>query len=298
MCRRSFLALVVSLGLITSPVLAQSSGTSGGAPGVTTKAPMKKNRDISQQEQRVPLSPEELNAQKDLEALRSKPEEFRVLVLGIQIFLGRFGYGTGPYSGKLDERTRRALGEYQQYVNLPKTGDIDIRTLHSLTADNRALDQLVPYLPPATFEFKQWDTAIQVQGTWVRKDAPTTDSVHTSKISCFRDQNQCIEATAILLNKTTPVLEVLTDVHTIKEWDEDKLVTEAYDGEPCTVSILRIIRKEKTVFRFTAYQQGKGVCAQVHTEDVQYQLVNGPEVYGHLKQRKAEEIKRILRVKE
>ena len=247
---------------------------------------------------RSSLSPSERKAQKDLEALRSRPKEFRVLVLGVQIFLGRFGYGTGPYNGQLDEKTRAALGAYQQYVGLPKTGDIDFRTLQQLTQDNQILDQPLPFLPQTTLHFEQWDKVLQVQGTWARQTGLTDDAVQTSRISCFREQKNCIESTAVLLGGTAPVLKVLTHVYTIKKWDEEQLVSAPYDGEPCTISILRMNRKQETVTRFTAYQEGEGICATVKTEDVQFQLLNGPQVYVNLKQLKAKETKRILRVEE
>ncbi len=36
--------------------------------------------------------------------------------------LGRFRYGIGPFDGLLDEKTRRALREYQAYNALSPTG--------------------------------------------------------------------------------------------------------------------------------------------------------------------------------
>ena len=244
------------------------------------------------------LSPEEIKAQKELEALKSRPEEYRVLLLGVQIFLGRFGYGTGPYNGELDEKTQAALKAYQQYVGLPETGEVDFRTLKSLTADNQILDQPLPFLPKATFHLDQWDKALQVQGTWASESGLTMDAVQTSKITCFREEKQCIESTAVLTGINVPILEVLTHVYSIKEWDEEKLVSAPYEGEPCTIIILRMNREQKSVTRFVAYQQKEGVCKNVETKDVLYHLVNGPQVYATLKQEKAKETKRILRVKE
>ena len=243
-------------------------------------------------------SPEELQAQKELENLKSRPEEYRVLILGVQIFLGRFGYGTGPYNGELDEKTQVALRAYQKYVGLPETGQVDFRTLKSLTADNQILDQPLPFLPKATFHLDQWDKAIQVQGTWAGEGGPTIDAVQTSKITCFKEDKHCIESTAVLTGLNVPILDVITHIYTIKEWDDEELVSAPYDGEPCTVSILRVNRKQKSVTRFAARQQKEGICQNVNTEDVLFRLVNGPQVYTALKEEKGKEIKRILRVKE
>ncbi len=275
------LLCLVPLLLLPAPVLAELK---------------KNNPPASPADSKAGLSPEDRKAQTELETLKSKPKEYRVLILGVQIFLGRFGYGTGPYTGKMDTRTQEALRAYQEYVKLPVTGDIDLPTLQSLTRDNLALDQPIPYLPQANYEFTKWKTAIQAQGSWIRKDAATTDSVHTSKISCNRKENYCIESTAILLNESALILEVLTNIYSIKEWGEDTVITNPYTGEPCTTSILRINRKEQTILRFTAYQAGEGLCEKVETEDVQYRLMNGQKAYAQLKQQKAEHTQRILRV--
>ena len=289
------LGIFLSLCLVTSEAFAQpeqSDQAGGGTEEAgTTKSDQPKKSSPS-------LTPKELQAQKELEEIKSRPEEYRVLLLGVQIFLGRFGYGIGPYTGKLDEKTQAGLRAYQKDVGLPETGEADYRTLQHLTADNQILDQPLPYLPKSTFHFEQWDKAIQVQGTWAAEGALTDDAVQTSRIFCFREEKQCIESTAVLIYRNVPVLEVLTNIYSIKEWDEEQLVSAPYDGEPCTISILRMNRKQKSVTRFVAYQQKEGICKNVKAEDVQFRLVNGPEVFATLKRDKAKATKRILRVEE
>ena len=240
----------------------------------------------------------ERKRQKELEAIKQRPQEYRVLILGVQIFLGRYGYGVGPYTGAFDEQTQSALKKYQQHVGLPATGELDHRTLAHLTDDNKVLDRPIPYLPQYAFHGDQWDKAIQVQGTWARDSGPTSDAVQTSRLYCFRTQKQCIESTAVLLVENAPMLDVITHVYAIKEWDDEQLVSEPYDGEACTISILRIHRQNNTVTRFAAYQKGEGVCEKVATEDVQYRLINGHDVFISLQQRKAQEIQKILQVQE
>ena len=292
---RTATTIFFSLCLVTSGILAQPPKARSQSDPISKEADSTKSQQAGKS---LSLSPEELKAQKELKALKSRPKEYRVLVLGVQIFLGRFGYGIGPYTGVVDENMKKALRTYQQYVGLPETGEIDFLTLKHLTEDNKTLDQPLPFLPKVAFHFEQWDKAIQVQGTWTRDSGLTDDAIQTSRISCFKEEKNCIESTAVLLNGSVPVLEVLTHVYTIKEWDEDQLVSAPYDGEPCTISILRMNRKQQTITRFAAYQQKGGMCAKVKTEDVQYHLVNGPQVYLNLKQKKAKDTKRILRVKE
>jgi hypothetical protein len=285
----------LSLFMLSSGAYAQSTQRSQ-AITETQKTDAAQSEQL--QEGASTLSLEEVKAQKELETLKSRPEEYRVLLLGVQIFLGRFGYGTGPYTGKLDEKTQTALREYQQYMGLPETGEVDFRTLKSLTTDNQILDKPLPFLPQATFHLNQWDKAIQVQGTWAGEGGLTMDAVQTSKITCFREEKQCIESTAVLTGINVPILEVLTHVYAIKEWDDEKLVSAPYEGEPCSIIILRMNRQQKSVTRFVAYQQNEGVCQDVETKDVLYYLVNGPQVYATLKEEKAKETKRILRVKD
>ena len=216
---RTALTIFFSLCLVTPGILAQPlKETSQSSP-----SPQEADSTKSQQPGKsLSLSPEELKAQKELKALKSRPKEYRVLVLGVQIFLGRFGYGIGPYTGVVDENMKKALRTYQQYVGLPETGEIDFLTLKHLTEDNQTLDQPLPFLPKVAFHFEQWDKAIQVQGTWTRDSGLTDDAIQTSRISCFKEEKNCIESTAVLLNGNVPVLEVLTHVYTIKEWDEEQ----------------------------------------------------------------------------
>ncbi|MDR4500950.1 MAG: peptidoglycan-binding protein [Nitrospirales bacterium] len=244
------------------------------------------------------MSLKERKGQQELEAIRQRPEDYRVLVLGVQIFLGRFGYGVGPYTGTMDEATQKALQRYQHHVGLPSTGELDYPTLAHLTDDNKILDQPLPYLPQYAFQADQWEKAIQVQGTWARDTGPTSDAIQTSRLYCFRKQKQCIESTAVLLVEQASMLNILTHVYAIKEWDDEQLVSEPYDGEPCTISILRIHRRNNTVTRFSAYKNGEGLCAKVKTEDVQYRLINGQDVFLSLQKRKAQETQAILRVEE
>ena len=51
-------------------------------------------------------NPDQINQEQELGKLT--PEEYRLLVLGTQIYLGRFGYGIGPFTGKFDQQTQYA----------------------------------------------------------------------------------------------------------------------------------------------------------------------------------------------
>jgi hypothetical protein len=238
----------------------------------------------------------EERGQQELDALRKNPDEFRTLVTGVQIFLGRFGYGVGPYSGILDQSTKNALKAYQEKSGLSQNGDIDFPTLKRLTEDDRLMNRVVPFLPPQTFHDQEWEKWIEVQGSWMLKEGNTDDVLQTSRITCMREFGRCIESTASLVNMSVPRLKVHTLVYDIKEWDDTKIVSAPYDGETCAVSILRISRNPPLVTRFVSLQSQPGPCSNVKAEDRQYVLEDGPKIYEILRMQKANAIQEILQV--
>jgi hypothetical protein len=234
--------------------------------------------------------------QQELDALRKNPEEFRTLITGVQIFLGRFGYGVGPFSGILDQSTKHALKTYQEKTGLSQTGDLDFPTLKHLTEDDRLLNRVVPFLPSKTFHDQEWGQWVEVQGSWMLKEGNTDDVLQTSRITCMREFKRCIDSTASLVNDSVPHLKVHTHVYDILEWDDAKIVSAPYDGEACAVSILRIARNPALVTRFVSLQGKPGPCAKVQAEDRQYILEDGPKIYQILRMQKAEAIQQILQV--
>ncbi len=234
--------------------------------------------------------------QEELDALRKKPDEFRTLMTGVQIFLGRFGYGVGPYTGTLDQSTKQALKAYQEKSGLSQTGDLDFPTLKHLTEDDRVLNRVVPFLPQQTFHDQAWGRWVEAQGSWMLKEGNTDDVLQTSRITCIREFKRCIDSTASLVNSNVPQLKVHTHVYDIQEWDDANIVSAPYDGEACAVSILRISRNPPLVTRFLSLQDKPGPCAKVQAEDRQYVLEDGPKIYQMLRMQKAEAIQQILQV--
>ncbi|MEO8325995.1 MAG: peptidoglycan-binding domain-containing protein [Nitrospirota bacterium] len=238
----------------------------------------------------------EKKGQEELDELRKNPEEFRTLMTGVQIFLGRFGYGVGPYTGTLDQSTQEALKAYQEKSGLSQTGDLDFPTLKHLTEDDRVLNRVVPFLPPQTFHDQSWGRWVEVQGSWMLKEGNTDDVLQTSRITCIREFKRCIDSTASLVNANVPQLKVHTHVYDIQEWDDANIVSAPYDGEACAVSILRISRNPPFVTRFLSLQGKPGPCAKVQAEDRQYVLEDGPKIYQILRMQKSEAIQQILQV--
>ncbi|MDH5428385.1 MAG: peptidoglycan-binding protein [Nitrospirota bacterium] len=235
-------------------------------------------------------------AEQDLAMLRKNPEDFRTLITGVQIFLGRFGYGIGPFTGKLDEATKQALTAYQTKTGLSVTGDINFETLQRLTEDDQVLNRIVPYLPPFQARNEEWEKWIDVKGSWMLKEGNTDDVLHTSRITCMQEFQRCIDSTATLMNGSAPQLQVHTHVYDVKEWDDNKIVSLPYDGEACAISILRISKNPLVVTRFVSLQSSPGPCAKVKPEDRQYVLDDGPTIYQALKVQKSQSIQQILQV--
>ena len=201
-------------------------------------------------------------AEEELAALRKNPEKFRTLITGIQIFLGRFGYGVGPFTGTLDNATKAALNAYQKKTGLSVTGDINFETLQRLTEDDQVLSRIVPYLPPLQARNEKWVEWIDVKGSWMLKEGNTDDVLHTSRITCMQEFQRCIDSTASLVNGSTPELKVHTHVYDVKEWDEHKIVSLPYDGEACAISILRISKNPLVVTRFVTLHDGPGTLCK------------------------------------
>ncbi len=250
----------------------------------------------SSQTRSTPSSEVQKKAEQELRELRKKPDQFRTLVTGVQIFLGRFGYGIGPYTGKLDEATKSALKTYQQRNGLEEIGDINFETLQRLTEDDQVLNRVVPFLPSSHFRDQDWMQWVEIQGSWMLKEGNTDDVLRTSRITCMREFQRCIDSTASLVNGSVPQLNVHTHVYDIKSWDENQIISKPYGGEPCMLSILRISKNPPLITRFVSLQKNPGPCAKVKPTDHQYLLEDGQKIYQILKRQKAEAIQKILQV--
>ena len=240
-----------------------------------------------------------LTPDQELQLIKAKPEQYRMLVLGTKIFLGRFGYGVGPFNGEVDEATKQALQEYQQYVGLPETGEIDYQTLKHLTDDNKTLDQAIPFLPQYVFTDQQGDQMVSAQGTWARENFPVHEALQTSDFTCRRTFNLCIDSTAGLSPGNTQSLLVRTQYFEIDSWDEKTIVTKPTQTGPCSMTVVRIDRADKTIVRSTSVKREvEGPCAKAQTFNRQFQLADGAQIYLALKRQKLEDTRKILRVQE
>jgi len=278
-------ASLVMLISLSSPIFADSSTQTTSDSTQTVDSAV------------TPPSSEQRDEEKELEQL--KPEEYRLLVLGTQIYLGRFGYGVGPFTGELDEATQEALREYQQYVGIPETGNINKETLKHLTDDNSVLDRILPFLPRYNFEGDKWEEVVSAYGTWALENLPVREALQTSQISCHKTWKLCTVSTAKLTPGYTPTLVSHTNIYEIATWDDSKIISKPSKTGTCLSTTLRIQRKEESVIRISTPEKTEtGPCAKVAGREVQMQLADGSQIYRALKNQKNKDAQRILRVKE
>lgn len=237
--------------------------------------------------------------QEEKELAKLSPEEYRILVLGTQIYLGRFGYGVGPFSGELDQQTQDGLRAYQKYVGISETGTINKETLKHLTNDNSTLDRILPFIPKFLFEDTNWQEMVSAHGTWALENLPVAEALQTSQISCHRKWNLCSVSTAKIAQGYTPTLLSDTNIYEIDKWDDSEIVTKPSKTGTCASTILRVQREEKTITRKTSIEKSQsGPCMNVAPREVLMHLADGSQIYRALKYQKNQDSQRILRVKQ
>ena len=240
---------------------------------------------------------QQINEEKELDKLT--PNEYRLLVLGTQIYLGRFGYGIGPFNGKLDKATQDALKAYQKNVGITETGNINKETLQHLTDDNSTLDQNIPFLPKFSFDDKQWNEVVSAHGTWALENLPVAEALQTSQISCHKKWNLCSVSTAKLAPGYTPTLLSYMNIYEIKSWDESSIVTKPARTGTCISTTLHIKRKDASIIRLASFvRTDSGTCAKVVPRNIKMQLADGSQIYQALKQQKTQDARQILEVKQ
>ena len=225
-----------------------------------------------------------------LEKLRANPKERRRLIVVAQMLLGRLGYGTGPFDGRFDDKTRRATKYYQEVNKLPATGELDYRTLKKLVDDSGSLEQLPVHLPPGTFAGDKWDTAVSANGTWVAvQSGPPT--LQTTAIECNKKGQHCIESTASVENGNQMILHM--DRYEVERWDDGDIVARSKIKD-CAAGTLLLNRSQKTVTRVRTAAVLKP-CPPEGSKDVTFRLESGVKVWTELDKARREAFRQIVK---
>jgi hypothetical protein len=220
-------------------------------------------------------------------------KDFPAILAMLQGFLWTRGYfGDVPISGKLDERTKQALKEYQKRRGLEMTGDINPETWKKIFSDMNVVDTPIIGLGIGFHLFTDfWDSYITASGTWIFEDGTAQAMpLQTTKILCFREKGFCFVTTARI--GIGGFLVVDNDIYEIERWDNRELVTKPLDFA-CVRYVLRINRIQKTVKLLRTTIDDKDICKGVEKKDFVLTLSDGFDVYWKLRNKKNEAVKKI-----
>lgn len=232
-----------------------------------------------------------LEYERELQRLRrEKPTEYensrKMANLLAQFLLGRLGYGIGPYSDVLDEKTKKALREYQKLRNLPVSGDpLSFETFEQITNDTELLDYQPVTLPSLHIFLDSWSQGyVSAKGTWVLTNEKMGLPEQSSDIRCVRDTRTCTEATAIVSGKgSNRSLSVDIDSYEIERWDEYEIVTKPKEtGFGCARYLRRFNRVQKSVTGLRSTISTGGACQGVEAKELNMTLSDGFKVYWEL----------------
>ena len=221
---------------------------------------------------------------------KEKPDEYRAMIAGLQMMLGTFGFGTGPFDGVLDTKTREAIRKYQRVRKIPETGDLDGTTFLMLNRDFKVWRRDVTDvgLTRLYVNVDLWDKGyVKVEGTWtiVGKESYWPFPVQTTEIHCYKDRGYCFDATAILTE--TNLLDVDQEVYTIAHWDEYVITTKTQNTWFCFPSFtMRIGRLHKSVTAFCTRMQ----------EELKLNLTDGFEITQKLEAKRKAKIREVLQI--
>jgi hypothetical protein len=244
-----------------------------------------------------------------IEQSRSDPMKWRFIVVKVQMALSRFGYGIGPFDGLLDEKTRRALREYQAYNALSPTGAIDPQSFMKLEEGMKrlALAQFPVRLPRYQFADALWDQgSVLGEGTWMLLNAPDAeleDPLQATRVSCSQRKMICEEETAIMkptLRSEIGLITPLTMDYDIAQWDEHEIITKPNDNKfDCLRTSLRISRLQKTVTKIQSpitNELKSYLCRRELRRDFEFRLEDGTRVQSNFGNRHRESVSSVLRI--
>jgi hypothetical protein len=227
--------------------------------------------------ERQPTLEEVKQADKELEDWKKKdPTQYTMMVAVIQQVLGSLGYGTGPFDGVLDTKTREALQRYQRARQLPVTGTIDSSTVHAVFDDDKLL-AAPPSLPPLSVITNSWDKGyVRATGTWIIVGERQAFPIQTSEITCWKPDGTCRETTAQLSDGN--FLSIHSTLHDIERWDRHEIVTKPQESALCARYTLRITRQAETVTGLRLRTLNEGMCKGT-TPELHLKLVSGVDVW-------------------
>jgi hypothetical protein len=237
------------------------------------------------------LSPEELRAAEE-DFLKYKDDSARrqQLIALIQMALGTFGYGTGPFDGLLDSKTKKAILAYQKTRGLKQSGEVDALTVTNVFEDYSISQRSIPYLPRFSVITDFWgDGAVIAKGTWIIEQDEQAYPIQTTEITCDKPTKECIEVTAELGNDT---LGLFTTRHQIERWDEHEIVSSPKQFG-CVRYTMRLLRASKAVTASRTRTSTEGMCKNL-TSELRLRLDDGLKTQREQQAKKAEAMREFM----
>jgi len=220
-------------------------------------------------------------------------KDFEPFIRSDQESLGRFGYAVGPFTGILNDQTKRAIREYQKYNHLPETGDLDWDTDNKINSDSAILDNEPSLLPSSFFYADQWNQYVYASGTWVMTNDTIAWPQNRAEVECNRQNGSCIIGTAYI---ATPMLWHMMSTFEVDHWDDYEIISKPDDSWLCMRTVLKINRANKSVEEISSPKIKAGVCKTGNgKEDTLTVLKDGMSVREELFEKYTKEKNRILR---
>jgi peptidoglycan hydrolase-like protein with peptidoglycan-binding domain len=117
-----------------------------------------------------------------------------ILLVSVQVHLGKMGFGAGPFTGILDPSTRDALKRFEAARGLPSTGNPFTKaTLSRIMDETEQVERFerAPGPRRPVFAEDQWATGyLLVEGQWLIEPTPSAFD-ESVRIECWREDLTC-----------------------------------------------------------------------------------------------------------
>jgi hypothetical protein len=198
----------------------------------------------------------------------------RVARLFGQMTLGKLGFGA-RYTAEDDDRTQRAVREFERTRGLPETGNaLTPATYNRLVADAEALDAAErPIIVPSKMAlFDEWDRGyLRVDGGWRAANTRLADRAQAVRIECFQDRRSC----HVLYAKLTGygALSIEDEEYRVTSWTPGQVA--ATLDYPCARHDLIITRHDTTAKAARSTRSTTGRCEHMDPNTIHLELVDG-----------------------
>lgn len=208
---------------------------------------------------------------KEFEEIKADPKRFKGYVIVMQMALGHLGYGTGPFTGEFDERTRQAVAKFRSNIKKTSAAELDGEIWIEIVDAYKETTKPGILLPPLQVSTASWDRYVTASGTLLLQGEELGIPLQTTEVQCHRQMGICIVATA-MLNENY----LSTDIETyeVERWDSYEIVTKPMD-KLCVRYTLRISRNQKTVTGLRSTISQAGLCAGISTNEMPLRLEDG-----------------------